>query len=73
MTYQTNDRPAGGLPPGDRSDDPQPRSGSDVIDGNADDAPIGERLGRNPGNLGEDVADLGDVTHPVPDPAGAQM
>ena len=72
MTDPTHDRPAG-LPPGDRSDDPQPRSGGDVIDGGADDAPIGDRLGRNPGNLGEDVADLGDVTHPVPDPAGAQM
>ena len=44
-----------------------------VIDGpiggdrGAQEGPISERTGRNPGNLGDDVRDAGDVTYPAPD------
>jgi hypothetical protein len=31
-----------------------------------EDAPIGLRVGRNPGNLGDDVPAAGDVTYPPP-------
>ena len=33
-----------------------------------EDAPVGLRVGRNPANLGDDVADAGDVTYPAPAP-----
>jgi hypothetical protein len=33
-----------------------------------EDAPVGLRVGRNPGNLGDDVPDRGDVTYPAPVP-----
>jgi hypothetical protein len=33
-----------------------------------EDAPVGLRVGRNPGNLGDDVRDEGDVTYPAPAP-----
>ena len=32
-----------------------------------EDAPVGLRVGRNPSNLGDDVADEGDVTYPPAD------
>lgn len=32
----------------------------------AEEGPIGERVGRNPGNLGDDVRTGGDVVHPGP-------
>lgn len=34
---------------------------------------IGERVGHNPANLGDDVADSGDLTHPTPDPGRPQL
>jgi hypothetical protein len=74
MTELTNRPGPTGLPPGDGSDDPQPRSGGDVVGGETDGSgTIADRLGRNPGNLGDEVPDLGDVTHPAPEPGTAQM
>ena len=71
MSDPTNDPYTGGDSVGDRSDQWQ----SDVPTGDpaAEDRPISERLGRDPGNLGDDVTDLGDVTHPSPDPPDVQM
>jgi len=73
MSDPTNDPHTGGDPVGDRSDQWQ----SDVPTGDRDVAdegrPISDRLGRDPGNLGDDVADLGDVTHPSPEPPEGQM
>ena len=31
-----------------------------------DDAPIADRVGRDPSNLGDDVPDQGDLVHPAP-------
>ena len=58
-------------PPGiDSGDQPgQPGAPGGVMDNPAgEDAPIGLRVGRNPGNLGDDVRDAGDVTYPAPAP-----
>lgn len=73
MTDLTNDSPTGLPPAGDTSEDPQPRSGGDVIEGRDEGASIADRLGRNPGNLGDDVTDMGDMTHPDPEPKLPQM
>jgi hypothetical protein len=59
----TSDQGIPGGPPG------TPGTGNDTPLGRRDDgATIGERVGHDPGNLGDDVADSGDVTHPTPDP-----
>ena len=34
-----------------------------------DEYPVGDRLGRDPSNLGDDVADEGDLLFPTPEPA----
>lgn len=73
MSDPTNDPYTGGNAAGERSD----QWPSDVPTGDRDaadeDRPIGERLGRDPSNLGSDVTDLGDVTHPSPEPPEGQM
>ena len=68
------DAPDSGLPRtqprGDSGSQPgEPGAGGGRL-GNpaADDAPVGLRVGHNPGNLGDDVADAGDVTYPAPAP-----
>ena len=33
-----------------------------------EDAPVGLRVGRNPGNLGDDVPEDADITYPEPAP-----
>ena len=72
MTDINRDPGSGGLPTEDV--DPTPRSGGDVVTGDGTDAgPIADRLGRNPGNLGDEVPAAGDITHPTPEPGGAQM
>lgn len=38
-----------------------------------EEAGIGQRLGRDPANLGDDVTDAGDLTHPTPDPGGSHI
>ena len=57
-------------PTGDSGDEPRLGGGlqNDPV---AEDAPVGIRIGRNPANLGDEVADEGDVTFPdtVPQPA----
>jgi len=57
-------------PSGDSSDEPR-LGGGHQNDPAAEDAPVGIRIGRNPANLGDEVADEGDVTFPdtVPQPA----
>ena len=57
--------------PGGPGDDPQ-LPPTDPHGPAGDDAPIGLRVGRNPGNLGDEVADLGDVTYPSPEPNNVQ-
>ena len=37
--------------------------------GPADETPLGDRLGRDPSNLGDDVRDEGDVVYPDPEPS----
>ena len=55
-------------PTGD-SDDPQLPGGGQGPAG--EDAPVGLRVGRNPANVGDEVADAGDATFPetIPQPA----
>ncbi|HSH21970.1 MAG TPA: hypothetical protein VK992_05125 [Candidatus Caenarcaniphilales bacterium] len=66
--------PRSDLPGGGPSEDPQPAGGGDVIGRAGDvDAPIADRLGRDPGNLGGDVADQGDISYPGADPGRSQM
>ncbi len=57
-------------PSGDSGDEPR-LGGGHQNDPAAEDAPVGIRIGRNPANLGDEVADEGDVTFPdtVPQPA----
>jgi len=55
----------GGFP---ESPEPQPAGR-----GRADGGTIAERVGRDPGNLGDEVADTGDLTHPTPEPGGPQI
>jgi hypothetical protein len=60
------------LPPDDSGEDPK-LPGSRPGDPAAEDAPVGLRVGRNPGNLGDDVANEGDVTFPDPAPQPAEI
>jgi hypothetical protein len=57
-------------PTGDPSDEPGTRDGQPDWPA-GEDAPIGLRVGRNPANVGDEVADSGDVVFPetVPQPA----
>lgn len=57
--------------PGLPGDDPELRP-NDPRSPAGEDAPVGERVGRNPGNLGDEVAELGDVTYPNPEPQNVQ-
>lgn len=59
----TSDRDLPGGPPGTPGSSDEPPLGR-----REDGATIGQRVGHDPGNLGEDVADGGDVTHPTPEP-----
>lgn len=58
-------------PPGGDSGDEPTLGGGVPRSPEAEDAPVGVRIGHNPANLGDDVADSGDVTFPnaVPQPA----
>jgi hypothetical protein len=57
-------------PTGDPGDEPGTNGGQPELPG-GEDAPIAQRIGRNPANIGDDVADSGDVVFPemVPQPA----
>ena len=73
MSDPIDDPYTGGIGAGDRSDEwGADTPTTDSLPRDAD-APLSDRLGRNPGNLGDDVADLGDLTHPLPEPSEAQM
>lgn len=60
----SNDTPQ---PPSDPTTDQLPN------DPAAEDAPLSQRIGRNPSNLGDEVADEGDITFPDPVPQPAEM
>lgn len=51
-------------PTGDSGE--EPRLGGEPGDPEAEEFPVGLRVGRNPANLGDEVADLGDVVFPDP-------
>ncbi len=57
-------------PPGGRPEIPEREPAGH---GGEDGTSIADRVGRNPGNLGDDVPEAGDVTHPTPDPDGPQL
>ncbi len=56
-------QPDGELPGAGEETDP---TGTDVGRPGDEGAPIGLRVGRDPGNLGDEVPSGGDVTHPGP-------
>ncbi len=60
-------------PTGDSGDEPQLGGGGQPGDPAAEDAPVGIRVGRNPANLGDEVADEGDLTYPEPAPKPAEI
>jgi hypothetical protein len=68
----SNDIQQPGMPSGDDQKDPTLRP-KDPTGPAAEDAPVGLRIGRNPANLGGEVADEGDVTYPNPEPADVQI
>jgi len=52
----------------------QPDAGGPIGgDAGAQEGPISERVGRDPGNLGDEPTTLGDTTHPTPEPGELQM
>jgi hypothetical protein len=65
------------LPPTPPTGDsgPEPKLGGHGQPGDParEDAPVGVRIDRNPGNLGDEVADEGDLTFPNVVPAPAEM
>ena len=60
-------RPDEGIPGGTEEAD---RSGTD-LGRLGEDGPIGLRVGRDPGNLGDEVPTGGDVTYPGPTDTGS--
>lgn len=60
-------------PPTGDSDDGPGLGGGQPNDPANEDAPIGLRVGRNPANLGDEVADSTDITFPDPAPQPAEI
>ena len=65
-------------PTGDSGDQPgAPDGGAGPSGGQTDwpreDAPVGLRVGRNPANVGDEVADEGDLTFPETIPQTAEI
>jgi len=59
-------------PAGDSGD--QPEIGRHLPDDPAaQDVPLGGRLGRNPANIGDEIADEGDMVFPDPSPQPAEI
>ena len=56
----------------DGGDEPGSRDGQPDWPG-GENAPVGIRSGRNPANVGDEVADHGDVVFPEPVPQPAEM
>lgn len=69
----SNDKDLRPDPPGPGAGDEPGLGGGHPGDPAAEDLPIGLRVGRNPANLGDEVADLGDVTFPDPAPRPAEI
>ncbi len=67
-TRDQQPRPDGGLP---TDADEADRTGADLGRLGEEGGPIGLRLGRDPGNLGDEVPSGGDVTHPGPMDTGS--
>ena len=59
--------------PGDDSGEEPRLGGGEPGDPATEDAPVGIRIGRNPANLGNEVADSGDVTFPETNPQPAEI
>ena len=59
-------------PGGDSGDEPRLGEGQPG-DPAGEDFPVGIRIGRNPANLGDEVADSGDVTFPETNPQPAEI
>lgn len=72
MSELIDDTRPGGPISGGPTDD-ELASPGDVSEGRDGGGSIADRIGRDPGNLGGEVADQGDVTHPVPEPDSPQM
>ena len=53
--YEQSINPLGEVPPATEATTPA-----------EEDAPIADRVGRDPSNLGDDIPDQGDVVHPAP-------
>lgn len=70
----SNDRPSD-IPTGDSGNQPGIPGVGDggMKDPAGEDAPVNDRNDRNPGNLGDDVAEEGDVVFPFPEPSPAQI
>lgn len=60
--------PDGGITGGTEESD---RSGTDLGSRGQEDGPVGGRVGRDPGNLGDEVPSSGDVTYPGPADTGS--
>jgi hypothetical protein len=58
------------LPDADQPENPELEPLGEERQGGAG---IADRVGRNPANLGDDVPDMGDVTHPPPDIGDGQI
>jgi hypothetical protein len=70
MTNELEPRSSGESPAGGPPDTPDsPPAGQTGEEAGT----IAERTGRNPANLGDEVTEAGDVTHPTPDPDGPQL
>lgn len=68
----SNDIQQPGMPARDEEKDPTLRP-HDPTGPAAEDAPVGLRVGRNPANLGDEVADEGDATYPNLEPSDVQI
>ena len=64
MNEHFRDTPTG-LPGGPGNDGTAPDRGLPEVEPEA--GPIGSRLGHDPGRLGEEVADAGDLVYPTPE------
>ena len=71
--FQNDDRGLPPTPPTGNSGDEPGAGGQLPHNPEADDAPLKIRKGQNPANLGDEVADEGDVTFPLPEPQPAEM
>ncbi len=72
MSTRPDDLPPRDPDTGDLPEQPDAR-GPIGGDAGAREGPISERVGRNPGNLGDETPERGDVTLPDAEPSDLQM